>query len=145
MQSECRAVGLIYAILKHRRLMSFTQLYVHAVTATKYSAPIISKRIEALIYPAICRTMREKQGTVVAVGAVHDHIHVVMRMHPAVAFSQVMRHMKARSARVALQALGKPAHFWQEGMTPSPSTPTICIGSLRTSAIKNNTTQPGTD
>ena len=95
--------------------MSFTQLYVHAVTATKYRAPIISKRIEALIYPAICWTIREKQGTVVAVGGVHDHIHVVMRMHPAVAFSQVMRHMKARSARVALQALGKPAHFWQEG------------------------------
>jgi putative transposase len=78
---------------------SFTQLTYHIVFATKCRKPTITDSIRESLYEYIGGTLRAKQGSTIEIGGVKDHIHILAKLSPTLAVSDVIRAVKANSSK----------------------------------------------
>jgi putative transposase len=56
---------------------NYTQLYLHYVWATWDRLPLITLDIQKLVYAAIIRECEQLKCTVIAIGGVEDHVHLL--------------------------------------------------------------------
>jgi putative transposase len=95
---------------------SFTQLTYHVVFATKYRKPSITDDIQEQLYQYIGGTLRAKKGHLIEIGGVGDHVHVLARLSPSLAVSDVVRDVKANSSKwLNEQPEITQAFEWQKG------------------------------
>ncbi len=80
-------------------MSSFTKLTYHIVFATKYRKPTISESFQDSLYEYIGGIIRAKQGALVQIGGVADHIHILARLSASVTVSDVVRDVKAGSSK----------------------------------------------
>ena len=92
---------------------AWTQLYVHLVFSTKLRAPYIADRLETRLHKFLGGIARDMGCAVVAIGGMPDHVHVLVRIKPDVAVSDLVRHLKGRSAKWANESVSPL--YWQEG------------------------------
>ena len=95
---------------------TWTQNFYHAVFSTKHRVALITLQIEARLFPFIGGVVRDKGGSLLAIGEMPDHMHLLMRYPPNIAHSDLLRHIKGRSSKwihETFPALGGFA--WQEG------------------------------
>ena len=92
---------------------SFTQLTDHIVFATKHRVPIIEEAIEAPLYDALKGIIRDQDGIPIEVNGMPDHVHVLARLSPVRAVSDVLRVLKANSSARMTETM--PAFGWQNG------------------------------
>jgi putative transposase len=78
---------------------SFTQLTYHIVFATKYQRPTITKTVQERLYEYIGGTLRTKKGELIEIGGVPDHVHILARLSPLIAVSDLVRDVKANSSK----------------------------------------------
>ncbi len=78
---------------------SCTQLNYHIVFATKYRRPTITKTIQERLYEYIGGTLRAKRSELIEIGGVSDHIHILARLSPLLAVSDVVRDVKVNSSK----------------------------------------------
>jgi putative transposase len=96
--------------------MTYWRLHYHLVWSTFQRQPTITPDRERVIYAVIYTKAKELQLIVHAVGAVKDHIHVVVSIPPKLAVSDCVRHLKGASAYTLNQLQGSETKFkWQEG------------------------------
>ena len=76
---------------------SFTQLTYHVVFGTKYRQPRITDAMQERLYEYIGGTIRAKNGHLIEIGGVTDHIHILARLSPALSVADVVRDIKANS------------------------------------------------
>ena len=89
-----------------------TQLYVHLVWATWDRAPLITPAIRERVYGAMQHHASKLRSEVIAIGGIEDHVHVLLRLPPTVAVSDLVGRMKGASSYLAAQVLGK-TFKWQ--------------------------------
>ena len=95
-------------------LEPYTQLYVHLVWATWDRQPLINPALERALYACIQGECRGLRAEVVAIGGVEDHVHVLVRMPPAVSVSKLVQQAKGASSHMATHCVPGAAGFrWQ--------------------------------
>ena len=93
---------------------NFTQLYLHAVWATWDRLPLITPDIQKNIYSAIIKHCQELRCTMIAVGGVEDHIHLLTGLPPSLSVSNFIKNIKGSSSHLVTHDI-KPGEFfkWQ--------------------------------
>jgi len=96
--------------------MSFTSLNYHVVFSTKHGKPVIDGAIRERLYEYNGGIVRMKEGTLIEIGGVADHIHILAGCSPKMAITDWVRDIKANSARWMNELSKRKARFeWQKG------------------------------
>jgi REP element-mobilizing transposase RayT len=93
---------------------NFTQLYLHCVWATWDRLPLITPDIQKVIYAAIIRQCEQLGCTVIAVGGVEEHVHLLTGFPPTLTVSDLIKQIKGNSSHLITHQI-KPGKFfkWQ--------------------------------
>jgi REP element-mobilizing transposase RayT len=95
---------------------SFTQLTYHIVYATKYRHPSIIPDIRERLYEYIGGIIRAKQGHLIEIGGVADHVHILAHLSASLAVADVVRDVKANSSHWMNELSEMKRTFeWQKG------------------------------
>lgn len=96
---------------------TLSNLTYHIVFSTKYREPMITPQLREALYPYIGGIVRNKGGSLIRIGGVADHLHLVVRLRPDIALSEMMRMVKANSSKwVNERNNGSGSRFaWQSG------------------------------
>ncbi len=63
--------------------MSLIKLQYHFVLGTKARAPLITPEVKLALYPIITGLVKELEGALIAIGGVHNHVHLACALpHP---------------------------------------------------------------
>ncbi len=95
---------------------SRTQLYSHFVWATKRREDVLVPEWKPLVYGCIHHECRQMGCTVLALGGMPDHVHLLLEMPSTLAPAQAVKQAKGVSARYANGLLPVTLFLkWQEG------------------------------
>ncbi len=95
---------------------TYTQLYIHFVFAVRHRECLISSEWKDKLYQYITGIIRKRNQHVMAIGGVHDHIHIFVSMNPDISLSDLMADVKRASSKWINDNHLTTRHFsWQEG------------------------------
>ena len=95
---------------------TYTNLLFHIVFSTKNRAAIIGHAVREPLYQYIGGVIRGEAGTLLEIGGVADHVHLLARFKAAVAVATMVRQIKTSSSKWLNQRLGAGFKFaWQAG------------------------------
>ncbi len=77
---------------------SFTNLIYHIVFSTKDRQPLITEDHQSRLYEYIGGTIRGLGGISFAINGTEDHVHVLAKLRPDKALSDVLRDLKANAS-----------------------------------------------
>src|SRR5688572_25733794 len=92
--------------------MSYAQLYIHIVFGTKDHLPLIAPSWEDEMYRYLDGIIRRIKSEPIEINGMPDHVHLLVRLAPVVAISDLMRELKANSSRWARRT-HEPKFGWQ--------------------------------
>lgn len=70
---------------------NFTQLYLHYVWATWDRLPLITTEIQKLVYASIIQECDQLKCTVIAIGGIEDHVHLLTGFPSTVSIAEVVK------------------------------------------------------
>ncbi len=92
----------------------FTQLYVHFVWSTWDRLPLITPAVARRLYGAMINKCRDLKCLPIRMGGVADHVHLLVRMHPAIAISTFVKEVKGSSSHLITHDVAPGEFFkWQ--------------------------------
>jgi REP element-mobilizing transposase RayT len=93
---------------------NFTQLYLHCVWATWDRLPIITPDIQNAVYAVIIGQSHKLGCTVVAIGGIEDHVHLLTGFPSTLAVADLIKQIKGSSSHLISHEI-KPGEFfkWQ--------------------------------
>jgi len=95
---------------------TYTNLLFHIVYSTKYRKPTIEKRWQDNLYGYVGGIIHEHKGTLLCMGGVEDHVHLLAKLSPTIAISDMLRLIKANSSKMINETLRPRIPFeWQSG------------------------------
>jgi REP element-mobilizing transposase RayT len=95
---------------------SFTNLLYHLVFSTKDRRPIITLDYQPRLYDYIGGIIRELGGVSLGINGIEDHVHVVTKLRPDKALSDVLRVLKCNASGWMHDVFPSLAEFsWQRG------------------------------
>lgn len=77
---------------------SYTNLLYHIVFSTKQRRPLITPECELRLYEYIGGTLRGLGGVSLELNGAADHIHLLAKLRPDSAVSDVLRKLKANAS-----------------------------------------------
>ena len=93
---------------------NYTQLYVHFVWATWDRLPLIIQEIEQKLYAAIINECQKLKCTVIAIGGIEDHIHLLTGFPPTIDISYLIKQVKGSSSHFITHEIQPDKFFkWQ--------------------------------
>jgi putative transposase len=93
---------------------TFTQLYVHCVWATWDRLPLITPAIQPVLYAAIGQSCQQLNGTVLALGGIEDHVHLLVSIPPTLCVSALVKAAKGSSSHLITHEIESSKFFkWQ--------------------------------
>ena len=97
-------------------MSTFTNLLFHIVYSTRYRRPTIEKRWQDELYGYVGGIIREHKGTLLCMGGVQDHVHLLAKLSPTIAITDMLRLIKANSSKMINETLRPRIPFeWQSG------------------------------
>ena len=97
-------------------MSTFTNLLFHVVYSTKYRKPMIEKTWQDELYGYVGGVIRENKGTLLCMGGVEDHVHLLTKFSPTIAISDMLRLIKANSSKMVNDKIKPRIPFeWQSG------------------------------
>ena len=94
---------------------TFSNLLYHIIFSTKNRAPLITDQIRKPLYEYIGGIIREEGGTLLEIGGVADHVHILARLKPAMAVADAVRLIKSNSSKWLNKGAGFGDFRWQAG------------------------------
>jgi putative transposase len=95
---------------------SYTNLLYHIVFSVKDRQPLITDEYQSRLYDYIGGTIRGQGGILLGVGGMKDHIHVLAKLRPDKALSDVLRDLKANASGWLHEIFPEMKDFaWQNG------------------------------
>ena len=93
---------------------NFTQLYLHCIWSTWDRLPLITPDIQQMVYAAIVQQSETLGCTVIAVGGIADHVHLLVGFPPTLTVSELLKQVKGSSSHMINHKV-KPGEFfkWQ--------------------------------
>jgi REP element-mobilizing transposase RayT len=104
---------------------SLSLVLVHVVWATKGRHPTLPAALDGRLIQGFSRKASELQGGLLAAGCSSDHVHLLLRLAPTTALSDLVKQLKGVSAhdtnqaRLLAQPLVWQAGYWAESFGPS--------------------------
>jgi putative transposase len=77
---------------------SYTDLLYHIVFSTKDRRPLITSAYESRLYDYVGGTIRGVGGICLELNGTEDHIHLLAKLRPDHALSDVLRNLKANAS-----------------------------------------------
>jgi putative transposase len=59
---------------------SLVKILLHIVFSTRKRAPFINAELQADLYPYMTAILRQRGATLIALGGMPDHVHILLRM-----------------------------------------------------------------
>ncbi len=93
-----------------------TNLLFHIVYSTKYRRNLIYPDTQQRIYEYIGGLIRDQKGKLIEIGGMADHVHILARLSPTLAISDVLRITKTNSSKWINETFERTIPFaWQRG------------------------------
>jgi REP element-mobilizing transposase RayT len=106
---------------------TLSNILIHAVFSTKNRAPLLDGACRAQLFAYIGGIVRSEGGIPLAVGGVADHAHVMLRVPPKIALSELMQKIKGSSSKWLNDQSGSEARFaWQKGYAAFSVSQSMC-------------------
>lgn len=80
-------------------MSTFTNMLFHIVYSTKYRKPTIRSEWQDELYGYIGGIIGDQKGSLLKIGGVEDHVHLLAMLSPTIAVSGVLRKIKANSSK----------------------------------------------
>ena len=97
-------------------MSTFTNLLFHIVYSTKYRKPVIEKSWQDDLYGYTGGIIRDHKGTLLCMGGVMDHVHLLAKLPPTIAVSDMLRLIKSNSSKMVNETIKPRTPFeWQPG------------------------------
>ena len=95
---------------------SFTNLLYHIIFSTKDRRPLIALDYQPRLYEYIGGTIRGLGGISLGINGMEDHVHVLAKLRPDKALSDVLRELKAGASGWMHDVFPDARDFyWQNG------------------------------
>lgn len=95
---------------------SYTNLIYHLVYSTKERQPLITNDLQSRLYDYIGGMIRQRKGICLEIGGMSEHIHILTKLPPDKALSDVLRDLKANSTGWMHDVFPEMKDFtWQRG------------------------------
>ncbi len=95
---------------------SYTNLLYHIVFSTRDRRPIITTERRPRLYDYVGGIIREFGGISLAIGGIEDHLHLLVKLRPDNALSNLLRDLKANSSGWMHDVFPDARDFyWQKG------------------------------
>jgi putative transposase len=95
---------------------SYTNLLYHIVFSTKERRPLITAEYEVRLYDYLGGTIRKLGGISLELNGTEDHVHVLAKLRPDCALSEVLRDLKAHATGWMHDVFPSLKNFsWQRG------------------------------
>ncbi|PHR97630.1 MAG: transposase [Blastopirellula sp.] len=95
---------------------TYTNLLYHIVFSTKHRASLITDSLQDELYKYIGGIIREHGGTLLEIGGMPDHVHLVVRFKADKPISHLMQLIKGNSSKWVTEQKKQTVRFsWQEG------------------------------
>ena len=78
---------------------SFTKLTYHIVFGTKFRRKTIPSDVTELLYEYIGGTIRNRKSSLVQIGGVEDHLHLLVSLPPTITVADAVRDIKANASK----------------------------------------------
>lgn len=94
---------------------TYTSLYYHFVFATKSRDPLIKSAWQARLHSYMSGIFSNREGQVLAVNGLPDHVHFLVRLSPNKPVAYVARDVKSEATKWLHSELGEDRFSWQDG------------------------------
>ena len=95
---------------------TYANLAYHLIFSTKGRAPTIEAAIAAQLHAYMAGIIRSLRGVPLLVGGMPDHVHIRCRLMPDISISDMLRTIKANSAKWLNETKDRSGRFaWQTG------------------------------
>ena len=95
---------------------TLTNLVYHVIYSTKNREPQISQEICGKLYRYIGGIARGENATLLQIGGMPDHIHMLLNLKPVHALSEIMKKIKGNASKwINDLGLLEKRFSWQEG------------------------------
>lgn len=95
---------------------TYTNLLYHLVFSTKQRIPLITKELQPDLYAYIGGIVRGEGGTLLEIGGVSDHVHLLTKFKPTATVSDMLKSVKSGSSKWVNEERSKLRKFgWQDG------------------------------
>jgi putative transposase len=95
---------------------SYTNLLYHLVFSTKDRRPLITREYEVRLYDYLGGTIRKVGGISLELNGTEDHVHLLAKLRPDCALSDVLRDLKANATGWMHDVFPSLKNFsWQRG------------------------------
>jgi REP element-mobilizing transposase RayT len=94
---------------------SLCTVAIHIVFATKYRQRFIEKMYRTRLHILISVVINNLGGVLVAVGSVHDHIHLLIFMPRDISIAKLVQKIKIASSILMKAEFGVHDFAWQRG------------------------------
>ena len=95
---------------------SFTNLLYHLIFSTKDRRPLITLDYQPRLYDYIGGIIRNEGGISLGIDGIEDHVHVLAKLRPDKALSDVLRVLKCNASGWMHDVFPRLADFsWQRG------------------------------
>jgi REP element-mobilizing transposase RayT len=95
---------------------TYTNLLYHLVFSTKNRIPRISAELQSDLYEYIGGIIRGEGGTLLEIGGMPDHVHLLVKFKPTKSVSEMLNRIKAKSSKWVNEEKLKMRKFgWQDG------------------------------
>ena len=92
----------------------YTELYIHLIWSTWDRLPLLTVDVEGHVQAAIAAKCREFDCEPLAIGGVSDHVHLLVRLNPAVALAKLVQEVKGSSSHLVTHQIHPGEFFkWQ--------------------------------
>jgi len=100
----------------HHRGGHYTNLLYHFVFSTKNRIPLISENVQQYLYSYIGGIVRGEGGTLLEIGGISDHVHLLTKLKPTKSVSEMLNRIKSKSSKWMNEEKMKIRKFgWQDG------------------------------
>jgi putative transposase len=95
---------------------SYSQLYVHLIFPVKDKTSMIPSQYKNELYKYITGIITNKGQKLIAINGMPDHVHILIGFKPTIAISDMVRDIKANSAKFVNEQKWLNDKFqWQHG------------------------------
>jgi putative transposase len=94
---------------------TYTKLIYHIVFSTKERVPLITEEIRERLYPYLGGVIRREKGSLLEIGGVADHVHLLARFGAATAVSDMLQRIKGSSSHWLNEQQPGTWFAWQNG------------------------------
>ncbi len=95
---------------------TYTNLLYHVVFSTKNRTACLTDDVRESLYPYIGGVIRGEGGSLLEIGGVADHVHLLVRFKAAVSVATMVRRIKTSSSKwMSERSPDGPRFAWQTG------------------------------